>query len=108
MFILYIQNIISSNKYLIITYIYFTSIIVYLFTNNWAFFFQEEGIEFVKHFRCHLAPISHVATNSTGTLLCTASTEKTVKVFDVVNFGNIFMLPLIFSFIKCKVLLSKS
>lgn len=52
-------------------------------------YFQEEGIEFVKHFRCHLAPISHVATNSTGTLLCTASTEKTVKVFDVVNFGKI-------------------
>lgn len=51
--------------------------------------FQEEGIEFVKHFRCHLSPISHVATNSTGTLLCTASQEKTIKVFDVVNFGKV-------------------
>lgn len=57
---------------------------------------QEEGIEFVKHFRCHLAPISHVATNSTGTLLCTASTEKTVKVFDVVNFDMINMISIEF------------
>ncbi|XP_041985082.1 peptidylprolyl isomerase domain and WD repeat-containing protein 1 [Aricia agestis] len=57
---------------------------------------QEEGIEFVKHFRCHLAPISHIATNSTGTLLCTASTEKTVKVFDVVNFDMINMISIEF------------
>ncbi|XP_072942390.1 peptidylprolyl isomerase domain and WD repeat-containing protein 1 [Epargyreus clarus] len=57
---------------------------------------QEEGIEFVKHFRCHLAPISHVSANSTGTLLCTASTEKTVKVFDVVNFDMINMISIDF------------
>ncbi|XP_046970455.1 peptidylprolyl isomerase domain and WD repeat-containing protein 1 isoform X1 [Vanessa cardui] len=57
---------------------------------------QEEGIEFVKHFRCHLAPISHLAANSTGTLLCTASTEKTIKVFDVVNFDMINMISIEF------------
>ncbi|KAF9820473.1 hypothetical protein SFRURICE_009892 [Spodoptera frugiperda] len=57
---------------------------------------QEEGIEFVKHFRCHLAPISHVATNTTGTLLCTASPEKTIKVFDVVNFDMINMISIEF------------
>ncbi|XP_034835449.1 peptidylprolyl isomerase domain and WD repeat-containing protein 1 [Maniola hyperantus] len=57
---------------------------------------QEEGIEFVKHFRCHLASITRVAANSTGTLLCTASSEKTVKVFDVVNFDMINMLSLEF------------
>lgn len=57
---------------------------------------QEEGIEFVKHFRSHLAPISHVAANSTGTLLCTTSQEKTVKVFDVVNFDMINMISIEF------------
>ncbi|XP_075981661.1 peptidylprolyl isomerase domain and WD repeat-containing protein 1 [Anticarsia gemmatalis] len=57
---------------------------------------QEEGIEFVKHFRCHLAPISHVAANTTGTLLCTASQEKTIKVFDVVNFDMINMITIEF------------
>ncbi|PZC72691.1 peptidylprolyl isomerase domain and WD repeat-containing protein 1 [Helicoverpa armigera] len=57
---------------------------------------QEEGIEFVKHFRCHLAPISHVAANTTGTLLCTASLEKTIKVFDVVNFDMINMISIEF------------
>ncbi|XP_022820066.1 peptidylprolyl isomerase domain and WD repeat-containing protein 1 [Spodoptera litura] len=57
---------------------------------------QEEGIEFVKHFRCHLAPISHVATKTTGTLLCTASPEKTIKVFDVINFDMINMISIEF------------
>ncbi|CAB3257923.1 unnamed protein product [Arctia plantaginis] len=57
---------------------------------------QEEGIEFVKHFRCHLAPISHVSANNTGTLLCTASTEKTIKVFDVVNFDMINIITIEF------------
>ncbi|XP_060805689.1 peptidylprolyl isomerase domain and WD repeat-containing protein 1 [Amyelois transitella] len=57
---------------------------------------QDEGIEFVKHFRCHLAPISDISVNSTGTLLCTASPEKTVKVFDVVNFDMINMISIEF------------
>ncbi|KAM3959254.1 peptidylprolyl isomerase domain and WD repeat-containing protein 1 [Aphomia sociella] len=57
---------------------------------------QEEGIEFVKHFRCHLATISHVSANSTGSLLCTASSEKAIKVFDVVNFDMINMISIEF------------
>ncbi|XP_063830865.1 peptidylprolyl isomerase domain and WD repeat-containing protein 1 [Ostrinia nubilalis] len=57
---------------------------------------QEEGIEFVKHFRCHLAPVCHMSANSTGTLLCTASPEKTLKVFDVVNFDMINMITIDF------------
>lgn len=48
---------------------------------------MEELIEFVKHFRSHLAPIVDMAANYNGTLLCTVSTDKSVKVFDVVNFG---------------------
>ncbi|CAG4947959.1 unnamed protein product [Colias eurytheme] len=57
---------------------------------------QEEGIEFVKHFRCHLASISHMSANSTGSLLCTVSPEKTVKVFDVINFDMINMITIEF------------
>ncbi|XP_050682597.1 peptidylprolyl isomerase domain and WD repeat-containing protein 1 isoform X2 [Leptidea sinapis] len=57
---------------------------------------QDEGIEFVKHFRSHLVPISHICTNTTGSLLCTVSSEKTVKVFDVVNFDMINMIPIEF------------
>lgn len=48
---------------------------------------MEELIEFVKHFRSHLAPIVDMVANYNGTLLCTVSTDKSVKVFDVVNFG---------------------
>lgn len=57
---------------------------------------QEEGIEFVKHYRCHLSKITQIAANSTGTLLCTASPEKTIKVFDVINFDMINMISVEF------------
>lgn len=57
---------------------------------------QETGIEFVKHFRGHLGNIQDVTVNSSGSLLCTISNDKSLKVFDVVNFGKFlryFFLP---------------
>ncbi|CAH1118491.1 unnamed protein product [Phaedon cochleariae] len=55
---------------------------------------METGIEFVKHFRSHLGPIVKIACNSEGTLLCSASLDKSLKIFDVVNFDMINMLKL--------------
>uniref|UniRef100_A0A182NGS0 peptidylprolyl isomerase n=1 Tax=Anopheles dirus TaxID=7168 RepID=A0A182NGS0_9DIPT len=55
---------------------------------------MELGIEFVKHFRSHLAPINYLAVNCSGTYLCTASVDKSIKVFDVINFDMINMLKL--------------
>lgn len=52
----------------------------------------ETGIEFVKHFRSHLGPISKIACNHEGTLLCSASLDKSLKIFDVVNFDMINMM----------------
>lgn len=54
----------------------------------------ELGIEFVKHFRSHLGPITRIATNSAGSLLCSASLDKSLKIFDVVNFDMINMMKL--------------
>jgi len=53
---------------------------------------QEVGIEFVKHFRAHLAPVRHMTINSNGTLMITVSEDKHGKVFDVVNFDMINIL----------------
>lgn len=77
---------------------------------------MEEGIEFVKHFRshlrksftcsqvrnlikignqfCHLEPINALAANPNGTYLATASSDKSMKVFDVINFDMINMIKL--------------
>nr|XP_023014768.1 peptidylprolyl isomerase domain and WD repeat-containing protein 1-like [Leptinotarsa decemlineata] len=55
---------------------------------------METGIEFVKHFRSHLGPIVKIACNSEGTLLCSASLDKSLKIFDIVNFDMINMLRL--------------
>lgn len=49
---------------------------------------MEESIEFVKHFRSHLGPIMDMTVNYNGSLLCTVSTDKSLKVFDVINFGE--------------------
>lgn len=55
---------------------------------------EEAGIEFVKHFRCHLGSIEDMKASNNGELACTTSDDKSSKVFDVVNFDMINMLKL--------------
>ncbi|XP_054711741.1 peptidylprolyl isomerase domain and WD repeat-containing protein 1-like [Uloborus diversus] len=57
----------------------------------------DEGIVFVKHFRAHLGNISSISINTSGTLLCSVSNDKSLKVFDVLNFDMINMIKLGFS-----------
>ncbi|KAL3124066.1 hypothetical protein niasHT_004655 [Heterodera trifolii] len=59
---------------------------------------HNEGIEFVKHFRCHLKGFSDIAINHSGTLMATCCAhDKSAKVFDVANFDMINMFKLDFS-----------
>jgi peptidylprolyl isomerase domain and WD repeat-containing protein 1 len=55
---------------------------------------QEEGVEFVKHFRAHLGTIEGLSISVDGLLMCTISSDKSLKVFDVVNFDMITMIKL--------------
>ncbi|XP_043225175.1 peptidylprolyl isomerase domain and WD repeat-containing protein 1-like isoform X2 [Amphibalanus amphitrite] len=55
---------------------------------------EEVGIEFVKHFRAHLGAVQDMAASGTGALLCTISADKSVKIFDVINFDMINMMKL--------------
>eukprot|EP00668_Euglena_longa_P001294 GGOE01001529.1.p1 GENE.GGOE01001529.1~~GGOE01001529.1.p1 ORF type:complete len:621 (-),score=183.00 GGOE01001529.1:278-2077(-) len=55
-------------------------------------------IIFVKHFRPHLGMVSGMAMSKwDGQLICTASEDRSVKVFDVVNFDMINMIKLGFT-----------
>src|ERR1700730_5236791 len=56
---------------------------------------QAIGIEFVKQYRGHLGPVSTVSVSADGSLFASASNDKTVKIFDVVNFDlfNMMTLP---------------
>uniref|UniRef100_A0A3B3DSW4 peptidylprolyl isomerase n=1 Tax=Oryzias melastigma TaxID=30732 RepID=A0A3B3DSW4_ORYME len=55
---------------------------------------EDEGIEFVKHFRSHLGVIESIAVSAEGALLCSVGDDRAMKVFDVVNFDMINMLKL--------------
>lgn len=62
---------------------------------------QENGIEFVKHYRAHLAPITSVATSVDGTLFASIAEDGSVKVFDVINFDMINMFALDYRPLTC-------
>jgi peptidylprolyl isomerase domain and WD repeat-containing protein 1 len=58
---------------------------------------QETGIEFVKHYRAHLAPIVGLCTSADGMLAASISSDGTAKVYDVTNFDLINMIKLTFT-----------
>jgi peptidylprolyl isomerase domain and WD repeat-containing protein 1 len=55
---------------------------------------MERGIEFVKHFRAHLGSIVCISVNVNGSLFATVSNDKSMKVFDVINFDMINMIKI--------------
>ncbi|OSD07269.1 peptidyl-prolyl cis-trans isomerase [Trametes coccinea BRFM310] len=55
---------------------------------------QEQGIEFVKMYRAHLAPIVSASASADGQLFASVAEDGSAKVFDVVNFDMINMLKL--------------
>ncbi|THH28223.1 hypothetical protein EUX98_g5970 [Antrodiella citrinella] len=55
---------------------------------------QEKGIEFVKHYRAHLATIVAVSASADGQLFASVAEDGSAKVFDVINFDMINMLKL--------------
>jgi len=62
---------------------------------------RETGIEFVKHYRAHLAPIVAVSASADGTLFASVAEDGTAKVFDVLNFDMINMINLDFKPLAC-------
>ncbi|KAI1138001.1 hypothetical protein F5Y05DRAFT_68643 [Hypoxylon sp. FL0543] len=53
-----------------------------------------EGIEFVKEFKAHQGEVRSVSASQDGRSFATAGADKTVKIFDVVTFDLLAMLPL--------------
>lgn len=49
---------------------------------------QEVGIEFVKHYRAHLGVVTAVSVSADGAMFATGGSDKSLKIFDVVNFGE--------------------
>ncbi|KIY62048.1 peptidyl-prolyl cis-trans isomerase [Cylindrobasidium torrendii FP15055 ss-10] len=58
---------------------------------------QDNGIEFVKHYRAHLTPVTGLSVSADGQLLATISEDGTAKVFDVVNFDMVSIIKLGFT-----------
>ncbi len=52
------------------------------------------GIEFVKQYKAHLAPITGLAVSDCGFYCCSASADKSLKMYDVINFDMINLINL--------------
>jgi peptidylprolyl isomerase domain and WD repeat-containing protein 1 len=55
------------------------------------------GIEFVKHFKAHLAPFAGLAASPDGSFLASTSSDKGLKIFDVLSFDMIAWIKLDFT-----------
>ena len=53
-----------------------------------------QGVEFAKHYKAHLGPVTGLAVSADGALCASISTDRSVKVFDVASFDMIAMLKL--------------
>jgi peptidylprolyl isomerase domain and WD repeat-containing protein 1 len=51
---------------------------------------QDQGIEFVKHYRAHLSAVVAISASDDGQLFASVAEDGSAKVFDVVNFGTPF------------------
>lgn len=49
---------------------------------------QEQGIEFVKHYRAHLSTIVGISASTDGQLFACVAEDGTAKVFDILNYGQ--------------------
>ncbi|KAI8961717.1 hypothetical protein F5Y11DRAFT_325073 [Daldinia sp. FL1419] len=54
----------------------------------------EQGIEFIKEFRAHQGEVRSVSVSHDGRSFATAGFDKTIKIFDVITFDLLSMLPL--------------
>nr|GMD69531.1 peptidyl-prolyl cis-trans isomerase CYP71 [Ipomoea batatas] len=57
---------------------------------------KPAGVEFAKHFRSHLGPIEGLSVSTDGMLCCTISNDRSVKIYDVVNYDMMAMIRLSF------------
>jgi peptidylprolyl isomerase domain and WD repeat-containing protein 1 len=46
------------------------------------------GIEFVKQYQSHVAPLTHIAVSVDGTLAASIAKDKQLKIYDVCNYGR--------------------
>ncbi|KAG6007841.1 hypothetical protein E4U21_005427 [Claviceps maximensis] len=54
----------------------------------------DQGIEFVKEFKAHSGEIKSVSVSIDGRSFATAGIDETIKIFDVITFDLLSMLPL--------------
>lgn len=52
---------------------------------------SERGLEFVKNFRAHVDAVLGLSSSADGNHVASISTDKTIKIFDVINFGLLFL-----------------
>lgn len=76
-----------------------TDFLITTSTDGVAKFWKKvaEGIEFVKEFRAHPGEVRSVSVSADGRSFATAGADQTVKIFDVVTFDLLALLPLAYT-----------
>ncbi|KAG5440266.1 hypothetical protein PCANB_001836 [Pneumocystis canis] len=69
---------------------------------------RTSGIEFVKQYRAHLGSVISTSVSSDGSLFSSASSDKSLKIFDVVSFDminefNLEYIPLTLCWVYSKI-----
>ncbi|OAF68503.1 hypothetical protein A3Q56_03627 [Intoshia linei] len=62
---------------------------------------EAEGIEFVKQFRAHSGKLLYMCADKNGDYFASISDDKTLKIFDVVNFDMINMIKFLYVPVTC-------
>ena len=86
----YSKSLMHKDQLSFVTMAPFTDFLITSSVDGVVKFWKKDavGIEFVKEFKAHTGEIRSVSVSQDGRSFATAGTDKTVKLFDVITFGQ--------------------
>lgn len=92
----YSKSLMHKEQILFVTWTPITDFVITSSVDGVVKFWKKvaQGIEFVKEFKAHDGEIQSVSVSQDGRSFATAGLDETIKIFDVVSFDLLTMLPL--------------
>ncbi|KAG6017085.1 hypothetical protein E4U43_002334 [Claviceps pusilla] len=92
----YSRSLMHKEQVLFVTWTPLTEFLITVSVDGVVKFWKkvDQGIEFVKEFKAHSGEINSVSVSIDGRSFATAGTDETIKIFDVITFDLLSLLPL--------------